>query len=888
MVKNKILYQPIDLKIYASTEWLADNKKKYRTVFETEECTYVYCEFTFLNLNFKKADWNLKLHMVCIDNENNELCKLNCDRIVLPNDNLIYVREGWGTKTKGTFWKPGIYKWQVFSGEELILERPFYIQNFGKVNNAAEPYFKFDSLKLYEGPDANVKLNDRTYYSVFNFNFTRYVWAELNAKNLIKGVNYWACELTFNFRTSNHLLKGSITKMFFVYPQDDEFTVTIGWGSDKVGTWGKDDYIVDVLFMDQLLASKVFTIGDDYVEANAEDFLLPSTFVEFDGLSIEDNTLVDDDFGMNDYETGKVHQTNETVEVIMKELEGLIGLSDIKDKIKEYSNYLGFITLRKDKGLKEKEKISLHAIFRGNPGTGKTTVARKLGKIYNSLGLLSKGHVYEVDRGDLVAEFIGQTAPKTKAALKKANGGILFIDEAYSLARKDDDAKDFGKEVIEILLKELSDNDDIAIICAGYPAEMDHFLESNPGLKSRFNMSYDFPDYLPQELIKIADYACERRGIGLNENASTLLYKKLVEVYRDRDQFFGNARLVNSLIDEAKMNLGLRVMNTQFPEKLTPDELSIIMPADIEKLSFKKKLATADIPIDEDLLKESVDKIKRMIGLETVKEDIDELIKLVRFYNETGKDVRQTFSLHTVFTGNPGTGKTTVARILAQIYKALGILERGHLIECDRQSLVGGYVGQTAIKTAEIIERSMGGVLFIDEAYSLTEGGQSDFGKEVIEILLKRMEDRRGDFIVIAAGYTDNMKRFIESNPGLKSRFDRIFHFEDFKETELFEIANNQILENNLTPNPEAKLELKRITELMYTSRDKFFGNGRAIRKLVEEIIRHQHLRMSEIAVSKRTIELISELTASDIQEVNLKEIIQKTKTTGIGFQQNS
>jgi SpoVK/Ycf46/Vps4 family AAA+-type ATPase len=151
-----------------------------------------------------------------------------------------------------------------------------------------------------------------------------------------------------------------------------------------------------------------------------------------------------------------------------------------------------------------------------------------------------------------------------------------------------------------------------------------------------------------------------------------------------------------------------------------------------------------------------------------------------------------------VFTGNPGTGKTTVARILAQIYKALGILERGHLIECDRQSLVGGYVGQTAIKTAEIIERAMGGVLFIDEAYSLTEGGQSDFGKEAIEIILKRMEDRRGDFIVIAAGYTDNMKRFIESNPGLKSRFDRTFHFEDFKTPELVEIAVNQFSESNL------------------------------------------------------------------------------------------
>ncbi len=886
MAQKNALYIPIDLKIYSSTEWLADNKKKYRTVFEAEECTYVYCEFSCYNLKFKEQDWDLKLHIVCIDSENKQLCNLNCDRLVSLDDNIVYVREGWGTKNKGLFWKPGVYKWQAFVEDKLIFERPFYIHSFGTTQASGEPYFKIDSLKLYEGPDANVKLNDRTYYSVFNFNYTRYVWVELNAKNLIKDVNYWACELTFNFRTSNHLLKGSITKLFFVYPQDNEFSVTIGWGSDKVGTWGKDDYIVEVLFMDKLLVSKVFTIGDDYQEATTEDFQLNNPVYDLDTEPLDELDFEDET--ENAPETGVIHHTNETVEVIMKELEGLIGLSEIKNKIKEYSNYLGFISLRKDRGLKEKEKISLHAIFRGNPGTGKTTVARKLGKIYHSLGLLSKGHVYEVDRGDLVAEFIGQTAPKTKAALKKAKGGILFIDEAYSLARKDDDAKDFGKEVIEMLLKELSDNEDIAIICAGYPAEMDNFLESNPGLKSRFTMAYDFPDYLPQELIKIAEYACEKRGISLSEKASELLYKKLVEAYRERDKFFGNARLVNSLVDEAKMNLGLRVMNTQFPEKLTPDELSLIMPEDIEKLSFKKKQASADIPLDEELLKESVNKVKRMIGLETVKEDIDDLVKLVRFYNETGRDVRQSFSLHTVFTGNPGTGKTTVARILAQIYKALGILERGHLIECDRQSLVGGYVGQTAIKTAEIIDRAMGGVLFIDEAYSLTEGGHSDFGKEAIEILLKRMEDRRGEFIVIAAGYTENMKRFIESNPGLKSRFDRTFHFEDFKAPELLEIANNQISENNLKPDEEAEKELKHIMELMYNSRDKYFGNGRAVRKLVEEIVRHQHLRMSEIASTKRSNDIISTLTAQDIKEINLKEIIQKTKTSGIGFQQNS
>jgi len=140
-------------------------------------------------------------------------------------------------------------------------------------------------------------------------------------------------------------------------------------------------------------------------------------------------------------------------------------------------------------------------------------------------------------------------------------------------------------------------------------------------------------------------------------------------------------------------------------------------------------------------------------------------VKLVRFYRETGKEVLNRFSLHAVFTGNPGTGKTTLARIIAKIYKGLGLLEKGHIVEVDRQGLVAGYVGQTAIKTQERIDEAVGGVLFIDEAYALGEGGENDFGKEAVEVVLKKMEDLRGQFAVVVAGYPDNMHRFIETNP---------------------------------------------------------------------------------------------------------------------------
>jgi SpoVK/Ycf46/Vps4 family AAA+-type ATPase len=568
---------------------------------------------------------------------------------------------------------------------------------------------------------------------------------------------------------------------------------------------------------------------------------------------------------------------------VMKELDQLIGLGSIKQKIHEYSDYLRFVALRREKGFEESDKINLHAVFKGNPGTGKTTVARLLGKIYKELGLLKKGHVHEVDRGDLVAEFIGQTAPKTKEAIKKAKDGILFIDEAYSLARKDEDSKDFGREAIEVLLKELSDSNDIAIVVAGYPEEMEIFLESNPGLKSRFNMYYDFADYVPQELLQIAEFSAGKKGVRFTEAAKDVLYKYLVDKYRDRDKFFGNARMVNSIVDEAKMNLGLRIMKTAKPADLTKEQLSDIEPVDLQKIMTTGKGMLPDIPIDEELLKESLGKLKRMIGLNKVKQDIDELVKLVRYYKSQGKDVRKAFSLHNVFSGNPGTGKTTVARILAQIYKALGILERGHLVECDRQSLVGGYVGQTAIKTSDLINKAIGGVLFVDEAYSLTDGGPNDFGREAVETLLKRMEDRRGEFIVIAAGYTQNMEKFMESNPGLKSRFDKVFNFEDFNADELYTVAINQLAENNITPDAAAADHLRKYIEFMYRNRDKYFGNGRSVRKVIEEAIRNQHLRLSELPKNKQTAKAITTLVFEDVEEFST-DIKPGTPGGGIGF----
>jgi SpoVK/Ycf46/Vps4 family AAA+-type ATPase len=183
-----------------------------------------------------------------------------------------------------------------------------------------------------------------------------------------------------------------------------------------------------------------------------------------------------------------------------------------------------------------------------------------------------------------------------------------------------------------------------------------------------------------------------------------------VEAYRNRDRSFGNARLVNAWVEEAKMNMGLRIVRSTDLHSLTQTQLKEIAVDDIKTMFKNRQHSLPQIHIDDELLNEALEEMNGLTGLTTIKTELLELVKLVKFYRESGKDVLHKFSLHTVFTGNPGTGKTTVARIIAKLFKALGLLERGHLVECDRQTLVAGYIGQTAIKTASTIEKSIGGV----------------------------------------------------------------------------------------------------------------------------------------------------------------------------------
>jgi SpoVK/Ycf46/Vps4 family AAA+-type ATPase len=868
-------YKFRDLKVYGSTEWLAENKKKYRQVFDRYETNYIYAELSFYNKFFDVEDWNASINLKCysLKKVKKEICDLQLDRIISKYDHVVYIREGWGNKKLGTFWKKGSYCWEAYIDGEKQFTKHFYIEETSEKYFDISLYADLKSVKLFESKFEETYKDERVYLRAFSSKDTRYINVEIILDNHLKGKS-WNSELNVRFLNASRQLKGQATQVKSIEANEEQIEFVMQWGSNIMGTWSEGDYFAEIVMMDKLLATVHFDVQEYNIEG-IPTLTLPNLFHP---VFLNEEVELEDDF-----------------DTLMIKMDELIGLTQLKKQVIDHANYINFLKLRIEKGFVEEDEINIHSVFIGNPGTGKTTVAKMMGKLYKSMGLLTSGHVCEVDRVDLVGEYIGQTAPKVKEAIERARGGVLFIDEAYSLARAQDDSKDFGREVIEILVKEMSSgNGDLAVIAAGYPKEMKYFLESNPGLKSRFKLFFDFPDYLPEELSAIADLAAQKKSVTFTESAKNYLDEIITESYRKRDKSFGNARFVFDLIEKAKVNLGLRIMSSEKPNFYQREELARIELTDIEKIEVEIPKKLPNLSIDEKSLDKALSELRDLVGMNNIKSDIEEMVNLVRFYKESGRNVLNKFYLHTVFVGNPGTGKTTVARILTKIYKALGILERGHTVETDRQGLVAGYVGQTAIKTAEKIDESLGGVLFIDEAYALSVGssgnmgGASDFGNEAIQTLLKRMEDSRGQFFVFVAGYPDNMETFLKANPGLKSRFDKILKFEDYSAEELFEISVQMLDQEGLVLNEEAQGHLKNYLFFVYEYRDKYFGNARSVRNIVNEITKNQSLRLASIPLEDRAVAILNLITYEDVTSLKLNTEDEIFSKKSIGFRKQA
>ncbi|HFI0267594.1 TPA: AAA family ATPase [Streptococcus suis] len=533
-----------------------------------------------------------------------------------------------------------------------------------------------------------------------------------------------------------------------------------------------------------------------------------------------------------DAEFGEVEQD------AMLELQNMIGLHQVKKTIEVMVNQVAANKKRIDRGLKPLQQ-TLNAVFVGNPGTGKTTVARLLGKVLFQYGALAGDEFkfIEVSEPDLISQNVGGTAIQTKKYLDQARGGVLFIDEAYTLNKKGGSIN-FGQEAIDTIMKYMEDyRDEIMVIFAGYTKEMDEFLKTNPGLVSRAPNRFVFEDFTADEIIQLGEILLDNDQFVLEDKA---YYAKQVAKAYTQSLDKSNGRWIrnfNEALTKEQLN---RVVKTD------SDDVETIHNGDIDKVMNQGRFE------DVGRVEDAMEKLNSLIGIHHVKRQVQEFIYQVEANQkkeEKGMKVND-FTLHSLFLGNPGTGKTTVARIIGQVLYQKGIIATNKFIEASRSDLVAGYIGQTAAKTREVLESALGGVLFIDEAYTLNGASGNDFGKEAIDEILKFMEDHRRDIVIIFAGYTKEMGEFLQMNSGLTSRIPTTFDFEDYTADEMAQIGLLGLKEYQFDKEFYGDV----VKEAYATTTDR--SNGRWIRNFNEKLLRIQSARL--IQSGRDSFEIIS------------------------------
>ncbi len=547
-----------------------------------------------------------------------------------------------------------------------------------------------------------------------------------------------------------------------------------------------------------------------------------------------------------------------SLDEVMKEFDKYVGVDDIKNTMTGIVDSIkSFQKLHPDKTYEIKDNY----LFLGNPGTGKTSMARVFADALSAMGILSSGQLVEKAPSDLRGEYVGHTGPKVDAAFDQAMGGILFIDEAYDLWKGPDDS--FGSEAVTVLLKNAEDRrGKLIVILAGYPREMDFFVKnSNPGMSSRFGESIVFRDYNGAELTEIARRMIKSHGYSLDEKADKMIDKFFEKMYASRGKDFANARAVRNAVDKAIKVQNSRVQKAMKDPGFDPAEEFVLTMADLT--GNEKAPKTVD---------EVIASMDDLIGMTDIKEEIRKLanVSMVnRMRMERGLGAAALQPVNIILTGNPGTGKTTIAKRLGEVLHAAGVLPTDKVVEREAKTILSSYVNASGQNMDKAVDEAMGGVLFIDEAYNLLPqpGSMNNTGNEALDALMTRMENDKGKFVVVIAGYKDRMQELIRrGNPGLMSRFNKNFHIEDYDADALKEIfmLNARKRKFSLTPEAEEALAL-RINE-MVENKGLHFGNAREVVNLLNEVVEMQGNRIaSDTSIIDTNPDALTIIEAVDI-----------------------
>ena len=543
-----------------------------------------------------------------------------------------------------------------------------------------------------------------------------------------------------------------------------------------------------------------------------------------------------------------VASLNSNMNFLDKELQDIIGVDHVKNSLRSLCKKVSVDQKRAKFGFRCDHTLNM--LFLGAPGTGKTSMARVVARLLQHLGILEKGHLVEVTRKDLVAEYSGQSAIKTAAKVEEALGGVLFVDEAYAL--KHDASKDgFGQEAVDTLVAEMEKyRSRLVVIMAGYTKEMEDFMRSNAGLESRFPHTFEFANYSYEEMAAIFTGMAAARKLNVDVELQRL--PNLISRNMPKSEAAkGNARAVRNLLDRVLARQTDRVADMGTSSMAS---LLTLTEADFD-FGMTGSAACGLEETGDGHVKAVMEDLDAIVGVPQGKELFQTLRAKVTVASERralGLPAEGAASLHMIFQGNPGTGKTTVARLMGRLFHAVGLLRRGHLVEVSRVDLVGQHIGETSLKTQRVAERAEGGVLFVDEAYTLVSDSRDSFGKEALESLMKSMEDMREELVVIFAGYSNEMQKLMQANPGLKSRFPNVVNFADYSSEELLEIARRMLAMKQMILAPQAAIALRQVCEAQAALHDPLSGNARFIRNLLEQAIMRQAHRLMALPSRSR------------------------------------
>ena len=526
----------------------------------------------------------------------------------------------------------------------------------------------------------------------------------------------------------------------------------------------------------------------------------------------------------------------------MEKLNSLVGLDGIKKQIIDHTALVKLNKLRAAKGMYNKMP-PMHMVFTGNPGTGKTTMAKYIGEIYHGIGVLSSGHLVETERSKLVGEFIGETEKKTLNTINSAAGGVLFIDEAYNLAEANNDGskKDFGMRVIETLLTYLSAEDtDMIIILAGYTNEMKRMLESNPGMKSRFPYIFNFEDYTPDQLMQIGKNVLEEEHYTLSAEAEKKMAKYIIHEYENKDEHFGNGRFVTRLVKSHIIPAMSRRLLEKADSNLTMEELTTVEACDIPEV---KNLEYSPKEMDESILSEALERLNCMVGLRNAKQALRDYTTISKINHQQGLLKITPQNLCWDFIGKTGTGKSTVAEILGKILHGLGILKRGHTICINAEELMGT---DSYLVLERVVKEAKDGLLFLD----MDAPNTSNINLNHIRmwILNKIRENQQTTALVIAQiKASEDMIAQNLATHGIASYGNAVV-FDDYTKRELFDILSFLLdKENHIGIEPEAGKTLQKYIENIKSSETKDSPvNARTILHLSQTIAHIAQLRLAQ------------------------------------------